>query len=713
MADKKVSIIYTIKDKASKGVKKINNSIKDLTSSTLSSAVGFAAVSAATVALIKDFANFESAMIDVGNLTNASREEVNKMSNDLIEMSKDVPIGMSDLTDSLFDVVSAGVSAGESIEFLESSARLATAGATTTKVAVDGLTSIINAYGLEASDATIISDKFFSAQQRGKTTIEELSLSVGKVAPLANSMGISIDELLASVSALTLGGIKTSEAVTGIRATLSNVLKPSSQAAKLSRELGLEFNEQALSAKGLNLFLKETIEATGGNTEALSLLFGSVEAVNSVLALSKNNFRDVNSIQTSVQDSLGSTEKAFTEKLNSINSQLAITKNEILGLSKSLLSNLSPAIVKVLDLFNKSFDITRNNLKLTKQIGSGIISFFKAVNETEKKIISDTQRMYKDYGTYIKSENQSIKDDTKSKESEITVDFTQELGKREDRLIASNEHKTEIVNNALNLIKGANKEETESAKLKYTTILNEFQLWKAEESAVRDISLKEELKALDKIRLENEFTEDQERTLAIESFNLKAAIRKENLSAEEKASRDRMKIIDKELEGREDAYNHMEDMFRSIIDSGVDSQGNAAEAMLKQTLNSVIKQIEAMALLEVGKAHVLAPFSFGASLIAIPAILAASAVAKSAVNSIKLAEGGVVSPSSGGTNAIIGEANRSEAVIPLDSKRGREALGSGGPSEIVLNIDGSRILAKAVYKRQTEMIRSGQIQRRT
>ena len=156
----------------------------------------------------------------------------------------------------------------------------------------------------------------------------------------------------------------------------------------------------------------------------------------------------------------------------------------------------------------------------------------------------------------------------------------------------------------------------------------------------------------------------------------------------------------------------MDDTIKTIIQSGVDSHENAAEAMLKTTLNMVVKQIEAQALAEVGKSAVAGWMSFGATLLFIPAILAASAAAQSAVNSIKLAEGGIVSPSSGGTNAIIGEANRSEAVIPLDSKRGREALGGGAPSEIVLNADGVRILAKAIYKSQTSMIRSGQIQRR-
>lgn len=88
-----------------------------------------------------------------------------------------------------------------------------------------------------------------------------------------------------------------------------------------------------------------------------------------------------------------------------------------------------------------------------------------------------------------------------------------------------------------------------------------------------------------------------------------------------------------------------------------------------------------------------------------------SAGGRAAIGSIKLAEGGIVMPQSGGVQATIGEGGRAEAVIPLDDPRSQEVLGGGGNSSrvIILDADGMTTLAKGVYKKQTEMLRTGEL----
>jgi tape measure domain-containing protein len=88
-----------------------------------------------------------------------------------------------------------------------------------------------------------------------------------------------------------------------------------------------------------------------------------------------------------------------------------------------------------------------------------------------------------------------------------------------------------------------------------------------------------------------------------------------------------------------------------------------------------------------------------------------SAGSRAAIGSIKLAEGGIVMPQSGGVQATIGEGGRAEAVIPLDDPRSQEVLGGGGNSSrvIILDADGMTTLAKGVYKKQTEMLRTGEL----
>lgn len=103
---------------------------------------------------------------------------------------------------------------------------------------------------------------------------------------------------------------------------------------------------------------------------------------------------------------------------------------------------------------------------------------------------------------------------------------------------------------------------------------------------------------------------------------------------------------------------------------------------------------------------------FGYAHIAASAALVAGS--RAAISSIKLADGGIIPPQPGGVPAVIGEANRAEAVIPLDDPRAGEMLGGGNNSQrvIILDADGKTMLAKGIYKTQTNMLRTGELAER-
>ena len=394
--DKELQIKISLKDKIKKPLKKVTGGLKNLAKTALKSVNPLIAVSAAVAgigaALIKTvaaMADLETKMVNVGNLTGASREEVNAMTDDLVELSREVPQSVGNLAESLFDVVSAGVPAGESIEFLNTASRLATAGVTDTKTAVDGLTSVMNAFSMEASEASDISDKFFAAQQKGKTTIAELSSSIGQVAPIAAGMGVSFDELIASMSTLTLNGIKTAEATTGLKATLSNLLKPTEQAKDVASALGIEFDANAVQSKGLTNVLKDVIDKTGGSKTAMGQLFGSMEAVNAVLALSNENFAALDEVQQAVEESTGATNKAFEENINTLSAQWKIIKNNTFSLGKTLLGWLIPALTTTLKAFNKLYDGINKGFRVVSRATRKFTNLFRKesekVTQTEKE----------------------------------------------------------------------------------------------------------------------------------------------------------------------------------------------------------------------------------------------------------------------------------------------------------------------------------------
>jgi TP901 family phage tail tape measure protein len=253
-----------------------------------------------------------------------------------------------------YQIISAGASdAASATETLNAANKLAIGGVTDVATAADGLTSVLNAYGSRVESAAAVSDSLFVGMRAGKTTIGELSSSLGKVAPLAAQTGVSFDELVASISALTKGGIATTEAVTGVRAILAAVAKPTKEARDLAGALGLEFNAAALESKGLAGFLTDLTSRTGGSTEALSQLFGGVEALVPIMALSGQAGQDFVSILEQMESKAGSTEDAFNKMANSPGFQAgrvwASLQAEVLGASGALSGPLTAALKAVAD----------------------------------------------------------------------------------------------------------------------------------------------------------------------------------------------------------------------------------------------------------------------------------------------------------------------------------------------------------------------------
>ncbi len=185
-----------------------------------------------------------------------------------------------------YEIVSSGAtSAADALATLTAANKLAIAGNSTAMVAADGLTSSINSYGASVLNAEDATNSMFVTTNLGKISMEELSGQLGNVTPLASVLGVTFDELGASIAAMTAGGVKGSVAITNIRSALSAIIKPSSEAGKLAKTLGLDFSAAGLRAKGWTGFLQEMKEKTGGSETALATLLGSQEAMSAVLAL--------------------------------------------------------------------------------------------------------------------------------------------------------------------------------------------------------------------------------------------------------------------------------------------------------------------------------------------------------------------------------------------------------------------------------------------
>jgi TP901 family phage tail tape measure protein len=270
-----------------------------------------------------------------GDAANATFGEFSTM---VADLSNEFGIAQSVLTGGLYQALSAGVPADNALEFMQVASQAAIAGVTDVETAVDGLSTIVNAFGLDAEDAQAVADSMFAAVKGGKTTFEELSASMFNVAPAAAAAGISFGEVNAAIATMTSAGVPTAQATTQIRAAMVGLQKPSEELDAIFQSLGYNSAQTAIEEEGLAFALDAVKDASGGSNGELQTLLGSVEAVSAVNILAGTGAEKFADELERQRDAAGSVQDAFDE----------IDKSRVLERQAIAFQNMGIAIGNVL-----------------------------------------------------------------------------------------------------------------------------------------------------------------------------------------------------------------------------------------------------------------------------------------------------------------------------------------------------------------------------
>jgi TP901 family phage tail tape measure protein len=268
---------------------------------------------------VKEFAKFERGVKNVTTLMN--EDDTGFFRGDLfrgsLKLSKDFGFALDDVNKSMFNAVSAGIKGGEAIEFLGEAAKLAVAGVTTLKSTTLGLTTVLNAYGLEASEAERVSNILFTTQKFGVTTVEELSKSLGVVVPFAAASGISIEELGAAIAVTTRSGLDAAKTVTALRAAISQMQKPAAESRDLFLQYGIPIGAAEMKAVGFTETLRRLNKVYKESPEVIEQMFGNVRGLTAIFSLAGDNAESYNEILSETAD----------ESLTAANAAKALEEN--------------------------------------------------------------------------------------------------------------------------------------------------------------------------------------------------------------------------------------------------------------------------------------------------------------------------------------------------------------------------------------------------
>lgn len=301
-------------------------------------------------------AQFETSTAMVATIADTSQKSLSSISKEVRTYSNETGEAASDMAEATYQAISAGVNTADAAAFAGTATKLAVGGFTSATTAVDVLTTAINAYGLAASDATQLSDYLITTQNLGKTSVDQLAQSVGKVIPLASAYNVQMDNLSSAYAVLTANGIATAESGTYLKSMLNELGDIGSGVSEvLLNSTGKTFAQLMEQGYSLGDVMAMLGNAVDGDSTAFNALWNSTEAGIGALSLFNAGADKYNSVLESMRTSAGATEKAYSTMADTTDKSKQRMENAFNNLKISVGDVLNPALTQVYEGFTNVF----------------------------------------------------------------------------------------------------------------------------------------------------------------------------------------------------------------------------------------------------------------------------------------------------------------------------------------------------------------------
>lgn len=325
-------------------------------------------ISGALNGVTEESRSFSAAMNAANTMAGKRGEDFARLKGQVAELSKSIPVVRDELANGLYQVISNGVPEDNWIAFLQKSAKASVGGIADLGETVKVTSTIIKNYGLSWDKAGDVQDKIQLTAKNGVTSFEQLAQALPKVTSNAATLGVSIDELMATFATLTGVSGNTAEVSTQLAAIFTALVKPSSEASKMAQQMGIEFDAAAIKAAGgMRNFLTDldkNVKAYASKSgmleqEIYGKLFGSAESLRALGPLTGQLAAKFNENVEAMKGSAGTIDDAFSIMSSSGAASLQILKNKFAEVGDTIASTMG-GVMPVLNI--------------TAQIGNTVIA---------------------------------------------------------------------------------------------------------------------------------------------------------------------------------------------------------------------------------------------------------------------------------------------------------------------------------------------------
>ncbi len=360
---------------------------------------------------VKSAQEYEAALAKVSTIADSTKVPMEKMSKEIMALSNTTGISANLLADDVYNAISAGQDTADAVNFVEYSSKLAKAGFAESAQTLDVLTTILNAYGLEANKVGMVSDMLIQTQNKGKVTVAELSSVMGKIIPTAKSNGVALEQVTAGYAIMTSKGIAAAETTTYMNSMLNEMGKSGTTADKTLRSVaGKGFKELMAEGKSLSEVLNILQEDAVKGGKSLADVFGSAEAGKAAVTLLSNGVNGFNKQvenMRSASEGVGATKTAFElmeqtteakmqKAKNSIGNLMIVIGQTFLPMIGEMAEAITPVIVKISEFAQANPQLVSTITKVVAGLAAarvGFLSLKLAGLTGESGIISIIQKL--------------------------------------------------------------------------------------------------------------------------------------------------------------------------------------------------------------------------------------------------------------------------------------------------------------------------------
>lgn len=281
---------------------------------------------------------FGAAMKAANTMAGKNAEGFANLKGQVADLSKTLPIARDELANGLYQVISNGVPEDNWIDYLNKSAKASVGGIADLGETVKVTSTVIKNYGLAWDAAESVQDKIQLTAKNGVTSFEQLAQALPRVTANASTLGVSIDELLASFATLTGVSGNTNEVATQMAAIFTALVKPSSEATEMAEKMGIEFNAASIQAAGglrnfltqLDASVREYAAANGVlEQQVYAKLFGSAESLRALTPLTNQLAEKFSENVDAMANSAGTINAAYNEMSSTGSATTQMLKNQL------------------------------------------------------------------------------------------------------------------------------------------------------------------------------------------------------------------------------------------------------------------------------------------------------------------------------------------------------------------------------------------------